>query len=616
MLYGLGGDDSITGYAGDDVLSGGDGDDMLDGGIGADDLDGGVGDDVLQGGEGDDVLVGGPGDDTLVGGTGSDVLSGGAGDDSLSGGEGDDVYLIGSGGGTDSISEGPSSVDDGSMDVVRFVDGILPQDVSVFIQAGVLVADYGSGRVRLGPASPDGSNTLGIEQLRFDDGTVWTPGEIVSRAIPIGLVLSGGDANDTLSGSDAADSIAGNGGDDTLLGGGADDLLDGGDGLDGLYGGDGNDVLLGGADADTLQGGPGDDALDGGAGDDYLYGGPGSDSFRFARDSGHDHILETPYILGADGVIRPSGDVDVVALEAGISPGDLAVSRDAGNLVVSTTDGGASVVLAGFFSQDFGPQQFALRFADGTTWDGSTLAATAGTTAPGDGADLLYGTAQADALAGLAGDDQLIGLSGDDTLDGGPGNDLLAGGYGNDTYLFGYGSGHDTIREPINTLPPTLTRAVAGDHDRILFSADVQPEDVLLEFDQFARPTIRLAGSSDTLSFDGWGDTVARVEYAEFADGTIWDLGKSPYWGAGANASVTGSAREIGTAGSDFPPMGSSRRDVLRPRRRGHHQRHQRQQHALRQRAERLVPDRRRRRRRARRRRGQRPALRPERATT
>jgi hypothetical protein len=57
-LYGLAGDDTLTGASGADFLGGGDGNDTLSGAGGSDGLDGGSGNDALSGGPGNDFLFG------------------------------------------------------------------------------------------------------------------------------------------------------------------------------------------------------------------------------------------------------------------------------------------------------------------------------------------------------------------------------------------------------------------------------------------------------------------------------------------------------------------------------------------------------------------------------
>jgi hypothetical protein len=69
MVYGLGGDDAITGTDSSDYLYGGDDKDLIDGGGGNDVVDAGHGNDMIKLGDGDDMLVfrRGDGHDTVTG---------------------------------------------------------------------------------------------------------------------------------------------------------------------------------------------------------------------------------------------------------------------------------------------------------------------------------------------------------------------------------------------------------------------------------------------------------------------------------------------------------------------------------------------------------------------
>jgi Ca2+-binding RTX toxin-like protein len=97
ILYGMGGNDTVTGATGADVLSGGDGNDTVAGEEGEDTVDGGGGNDVVSGGPGDDLVSGEtptegpPNDDQLDGGAGDDFLFPGQGADVVRGGPDDDV---------------------------------------------------------------------------------------------------------------------------------------------------------------------------------------------------------------------------------------------------------------------------------------------------------------------------------------------------------------------------------------------------------------------------------------------------------------------------------------------------------------------------------------------
>jgi Ca2+-binding RTX toxin-like protein len=155
IIYGLGGNDTLTGNSGDDVLNGQAGSDTLNGGAGRNILNGGIGNDtylvedaddivveiaeggtdtvnasityslgahvenlILAGGgninatgntlnnliidnSGHNILDGGVGNDTVIGGVGNDTVIGGAGSDRLTGGNGADTFIFAVG---DSVS--------------------------------------------------------------------------------------------------------------------------------------------------------------------------------------------------------------------------------------------------------------------------------------------------------------------------------------------------------------------------------------------------------------------------------------------------------------------------------------------------------------------------------
>ena len=104
LLYGEGGNDSLSGTGTADGIVGGKGADTISGGGGDDDLLGHGGGDVIKGGDGADLISGGKGDDTLTGNSGSDLFVFATGDgfdeikdfDAKGGGEQQDYIGIGS----------------------------------------------------------------------------------------------------------------------------------------------------------------------------------------------------------------------------------------------------------------------------------------------------------------------------------------------------------------------------------------------------------------------------------------------------------------------------------------------------------------------------------------
>jgi hypothetical protein len=97
-LFGLGGNDRLSGGGSPATgaaaqvpmwLRGGSGDDRLRGGVANDELD----ESATAGGSGHDALMGGAGADSLSGGVQNDRLTGGTGEDELAGGRGSDAFF-------------------------------------------------------------------------------------------------------------------------------------------------------------------------------------------------------------------------------------------------------------------------------------------------------------------------------------------------------------------------------------------------------------------------------------------------------------------------------------------------------------------------------------------
>ena len=95
LIFGLAGDDEITGGGGADYLYGGAGSDYLDGGDGNDYLFGGTGDEsYLFGGGGNDVIVGESAQNYLYGEDGNDVIWSKGAHASIGGDGGDDTIIM------------------------------------------------------------------------------------------------------------------------------------------------------------------------------------------------------------------------------------------------------------------------------------------------------------------------------------------------------------------------------------------------------------------------------------------------------------------------------------------------------------------------------------------
>ena len=374
--------------------------------------------------------------------------------DYLQGDEGDDTYLFAAGDGNTVIYNEDSGA--GRWDVLRFMEGIAPSDVSVTrLDDDLRLTLQSTGEVItvLSYFVGDGAGGYALNSIEFADGTHASIDTIKA------LVLQG------------------TAGDDTLYGYATDDTL---------YGGAGNDTLYGGAGHDILKGG-------GVGSENYLEGGSGNDTYVY--DVGDGNVT----IYNDDSAV---GRWDVLYFQAGVSPGDVMVSRVDDDLQLSLQSTGEVITVSSYFVGD-GAGGFALNlieFADGTRADIDTIKALVQQGSAGD--DTLYGYAGADTLVGGGGNDTLLGQAGDDiiyagegddTLIGGAGHDALQGGGGSDTYLFATGSGNDVVYN--GDLDPTSV-------DVAVFEG-VNTED--LWFSRNANHLqINVAGSDDQVIVDNW----------------------------------------------------------------------------------------------------------------
>ncbi|MDP2794671.1 MAG: calcium-binding protein, partial [Sulfurisoma sp.] len=430
------------------------------------------GDDQLYGFNADDVINGLGGNDILVGGGGNDILDGGAGNDQLDGGVGNDTYLFGRGDGQDTVI---SSRDKnlGKQDVVQIKEGVLPSDVMVSRNWSDLILRINGTQDQFtisGYFAYDGAfNPLGIEAIRFADGSSWSYAEV---KVKVQVVTDG---------------------DDRLYGYGADDVISG----------------LGGND--TISGGGGNDTLDGGTGNDWLDGGDGNDTYLFGRGDGQD------IIVSVDG--NPAKQ-DMVRFKEGVLPSDVVVSRQGYSLnlrIVGTQD---QLTIGSYFSGDgqFNPSGIeAIRFVDDVTTAWSYVDVKAMVPPATEGDDYLYGSGSDDFLSGLGGNDNISGGGGNDTLEGGAGNDWLDGGTGNDTYLFGRGDGQDRI----SSWEWTQTK-----QDVIQFKEGVLPSDIVVTR-QGNNLILNINGTQDRLTMDSYfgSDGVFNphgIEAIRFGEGTTW----------------------------------------------------------------------------------------------
>ena len=484
-------------------------------GTGANDhLQGLAGNDALSGLGGSDMLEGGLGNDVLLGGAGGDILDGGAGDDRLEGGEGSDFYRFDTGFGRDLIVETGDAVED----VLRFLPGVSSGDIKLTRDLNFIYLEVRGDSDVISFAREN----LGLDRIEIADGTLWSREDLLSESVPF-RVTSG---NDLIYGGADGDTLIGLAGNDVIHGLEGADFLDGGVGNDLLLGNQGEDILDGEDGNDHLLGNEGDDILIGSTGDDILEGGPGEDTYLIGLHHGNDRVLE---------VDNPDGDVDTLAFGEEIAPGDILVTPQGDDAILTLRASGQTVTLVDWLSTP-GARIETITFDDDTIWNAATIDSLLGDSLNiigtddsddlegGDAAEVIRGLGATDwisggrgddVLDGGDGDDYLSGEDGDDLLIGGEGSDYLSGGQGNDRYVFQPGFGIDHLYEEGRNF---------GGGDTIEFGAGIGPQDVKVHQSYgLAAIYLRFADPHDRLHIQDWRiyeDGV--IEQVSFDDGSVW----------------------------------------------------------------------------------------------
>ncbi|MDQ1695477.1 MAG: hypothetical protein QOJ03_830, partial [Frankiaceae bacterium] len=393
-----------------------------------------------------DLIYGMGGDDVLSGGQGTDSVYGGRGDDYINadptqpnenvGGFPDQVgtahwtftpqsnqkttvskTLVG-GGGSDRIfgGNGPSAIW-GDHDQFR-PDDVSPYETDACVSPGPDESDPPAEHPRDADNHPAGDN----------DPSDYDAADLITGGVGADTIQAGGGA-DWVYATDGTNLVCGEGGADHLYGGNAVDTIYGGSngdvvqgyrGADLLYGNDGGDFVYGNADNDLIEGNDGADVLFGGENDDLVIGGttsgnrPDTGDVIFG-DTGQDTLI------GDNGDSRSSaGPVfDLSSTDSSLGGDDIIFGGDAADHVYGGLEN--DTVLAG----------------DGADYvEGNP------------GTDTLYGQTGADDIAGgsaqLPGDDptvtDAVGYPDQrDIISGGPADDVILGDDGQitDTTLAG-----------------------------------------------------------------------------------------------------------------------------------------------------------------------------------
>lgn len=279
-----------------------------------------------------DVIDGGAGDDLIDSSNGVDTITGGAGDDTLKGGANSDRYLFGANDGADLIDEWGSS---SNTDRVIFDASVMPTDISLIRAPGnsndAIVTNVNTGATIYIDDQFRGTS-YGIEEIVFDDGTVWDRAYI----------------------SVNSPSHVGTTGDD------------------------------------TINGSSGGDVIRGLAGDDLLKGGQGSDTYLFAADDGADIIDEYGSVSNTDRIRFDIGisPTDILLSVAADNSNDL--------IATNVNTGATIRVDDHFYPthpKQRGVEEIV--FADGTVWNRSDIDTLSNTAPPvvldldGDGVELI-----------------------------------------------------------------------------------------------------------------------------------------------------------------------------------------------------------------------------------
>ena len=465
-------------------------------------IDAGEGDDNITGSNGDDVLIGGAGNDLITGGRGNDVAFMGDGNDAFVWNPGDGSDIVEGQAGIDTLEFNGSNTNEnmniaanGSRvrlfrdvgNVTMDLNGV--EHIQVNAAGGadtVTVNDLTGTDTKLvaidlaaaGTTTGDGQPDQVITNSTAGDDTIMVAligGMITVKGLAAQVAVAHAEgANDTLT-------VNGLAGDDIInasaLGAGRIGLvLNGGDGNDTLIGSGGNDLLIGGRGNDVAFLGNGDDTFvwNPGDGSDTVEGQAGTDTLlfncanvsenidisangdraRLTRDVGNvtmdlngvEHI-QLNALGGADTITVDNlagTDVNQVAIDLGSPPGSGSGDGQSDTVVINATSGNdtisivansgvvtvtglsTKVTITGFDSTD---HLVINGLAGEDDIDASKLAgAMLFTGNGGDGNDVLIGSPGNDVLTGGANDDVLIGNGGSDVLDGGTGNNIIIPG--------------------------------------------------------------------------------------------------------------------------------------------------------------------------------------------
>lgn len=307
----------------------------------------------------------------------------------------------------------------GRIDIIRFDDSVLAQDIQVTRKDQSLILTYKKTGQTIELSNyfyyqgdTTGKATSEIQFIQGSEIETWYLEQIKVMA----LQDTGGD--DVILGYEVDNKIDGGLGNDKIDGGNKNDLLMGGVGNDTIDGKNGDDTIMGGDGDDRLYGSWGNKLFIGGAGNDYLAGGNGFNTYQFSRGWGSDSITAGNYSKYGK---------DIISFTDDIKPSDIIARRSNDSIILKLKGTDDQIFIYGYFGRDI----YTIQFADGSSWDRNKIEELV--LLPSDGNDSIRGTASNELLYGGAGQDTIYGQGGNDTLYGEEGDDILYGGDGDDT---------------------------------------------------------------------------------------------------------------------------------------------------------------------------------------
>lgn len=480
------------------------------------------GNDTLTGSDQTDQIFGDDGNDRIKAQGGNDQIFGGAGHNLMDGEAGDDRYTLAADS-TGNVVNEPAGGGSDTVDARALTDR-----VAITVDTGSVQAWSGATLNLNGPVEllrlgsgddlvevlPTASAILAIDAGPGEDtlsyahaGAPWVAPVTVNLATGVASGLAGasafenvygGQGNDALTGSDGPNMIQGGEGNDTLTGLGGHDLLYGEQGNDSLLGGEGDDLFDAGAGVNTIKGGAGDDvyAFLANAQADQAgeLAGEGSDhlNFGYVTAGGLVLALKTSGLLEVSGAgltvqaklltaldsVTGGGGSDRFVFDDGAS---IAGILDGGGIPALGLDHANTLDYTAYttpVSVDIGSAGVwgAVGMATGTLGVKSLMHVVGGS-----GGDSMLGGAWDVWFEGGDGKDTLSGGSGHDRIHGGSGNDSLSGDFGNDT-LTG-GAGNDTLSGGAGTADEARFSGVRADYtvggtaSKVLLSSMAEGDD-------------------------------------------------------------------------------------------------------------------------------------------